>query len=150
MHRLLISLAISLLAVEVAAASVETELTSVVQQWADGFNKANAELIAASCADEASVVDDFPPHEWKGAGACTRWFTDFQAFATRVNIADAVITVGEPGHVDITGDVAYVVTPMKLAYRSKGKPASLDGIVTIILRNGAAGWRITSVTWADV
>ena len=56
MQRLLIAFAISVLAVEAAAASVATEVTSVVHQWADGFKKADAKLVAASCADQASVV----------------------------------------------------------------------------------------------
>ena len=106
MQRFLILVAISVLAVEATAAGVAADVTSVVHQWADGFNKADLRLIAASCADEASVVDDFPPHEWNGAEACTRWFEDFRAFARRADITDAVITVGEPGHVDITADVA--------------------------------------------
>src|SRR5262245_55867264 len=104
-HVFVMALAICVLTAGPAAASDQAEVTSVVREWADGFNKADTQLVAASCADQAFVVDDFPPHEWNGGGACVRWLTDFQAFATRAEISDAVIAVGKPGHVDVTGDV---------------------------------------------
>ena len=150
MHRFFMTLAISALAVQPTVAGVETDVVSIVHQWAQGFNKGDGKSIAESCAEQAFIVDDFPPHEWSGTGACTRWLTDFQIFAKQAAITDAVISVGKPGHVDVTADVAYVVAPVTLTYQAMGKPAKLSGIITVVLRKGAASWRITALTWADL
>src|SRR4051794_13567397 len=105
MHRFLMTLAISALPVQTTVAGGETDVVSIVHQWAQGFNKGDEKSIAESCAEHASLVDDFPPHEWSGTGACTRWLADFQIFARQAAITDAVIAVGKPGHVDVTADV---------------------------------------------
>ena len=149
MHKLFIALVVSALAVGSATADVQADVMSVVRQWADGFNKSDVKSIKASCADQASVVDDFPPHEWHGAGACSKWFDDFQTFATQAEITAPLIAVGAPWHVDVTGEIAYVVAPATLIYKKKGKPAELVGIVTLVLHRGPADWRITSLTWSD-
>jgi ketosteroid isomerase-like protein len=123
---------------------------SIVHLWAAGFNKADGKLIAASCAEQAAIVDDFPPHEWSGPGACARWFTDFQAFAKQAEITDAIVAVDKAGHVDLTADAAYVVAPVTLTYRAKGKPVKLNGIIAVVLRQQAGSWHITALTWADL
>ncbi len=149
MHKLFVALVVSALAVGSATADVQADVMAVVRQWADGFNKGDVKSMTASCADQAAVVDDFPPHEWHGAGACSKWFNDFQTFAKQAEITDPVIAVGTPWHIDVTGEIAYVVAPATLIYRKKGKPAELVGIITVVLNNGTANWRITSLTWSD-
>ena len=145
-----IALAMSVLAIQPAKTSVATDVVSIVHLWADGFNRADGRAIAASCAEQASIVDDFPPHEWSGTGACARWFTDFQTFAQRADVTDAVVAIDEPGHVDVTADAAYVVAPVTLTYRAKGKPAKLKGIITVVLHQRTGSWHITALTWADL
>jgi ketosteroid isomerase-like protein len=106
--------------------------------------------IAGSCADQSSVIDDFPPHEWHGAGACSKWFGDFQTFAKAAEIADPTIAIGKIWHIDVTGEVAYVVASATLAYQKKGNPAKLRAIITAILQKGAVDWRITALKWSDL
>ncbi len=122
---------------------------SVLQAWVDAFNSGDVKSAEASCAGEASIVDDFPPHEWHGKAACTRWFNDFLTFAKGAEITEPTIALGKPWHVDVTGDAAYVVVPVTLEYRKKSTPAHLDGIMTAILKKGSGDWRISAWTWAD-
>jgi ketosteroid isomerase-like protein len=147
MHKFLIALAMSVLAVGPAAASTKTDVMSVVHQWADGFNKGDAKSIAGSCASQSSVIDDFPPHEWHGAGACSKWFDDFQTFAKAAEFAEPTIAIGKIWHIDVTGEVAYVVASATLTYQKKGSPAKLRATITAILKKGAVDWRITALTW---
>ena len=61
---------------------------------------------------------------------------------------DGIVTLGEPRHVDVTGDRAYVVVPADYAYKMKGEPAQETGsTLTVALQKGAAGWRITGWAW---
>jgi hypothetical protein len=47
-----------------------------VRQFVDGFNKSDIEMAQAACADQTFIIDDFPPHEWRGSGAISKWFHD--------------------------------------------------------------------------
>ena len=44
---------------------------------------------------------------------------------------------------------AYLVAPVTLSYVKAGKPVNFPGTVTITLRKGESGWRISGVAWAD-
>jgi ketosteroid isomerase-like protein len=149
MHRLFIAFAVALLAAGPAAATDKSDVMSVVHQWVDSFDKGDLKSMAATCTDDASIIDDFPPHEWHGPGTCARWSSDFQDFAKAGDITAPFVTLGKPWHVDITADRAYVVAPTKFSYKQKGSPVLEQGIVIIAMQKGAAGWHITGWAWAD-
>lgn len=148
MQKILVALAVMLLTVGPAAATDKTDAMAPVQQFIDGFNKGDFKTAAAACAEQTSIIDDFPPHEWHGAGACAAWANDFDAFAKKNGITNGVVTLGKPRHVDVTGDRAYVVAPTSFAYKENGKPKKETGAtLTIALQKGAAGWRMTGWAW---
>lgn len=149
MHKLFIVLALTVLAAGPAIATDKTDVMSAVHQWLDSFNKGDMKSMAAVCADQASIIDDFPPHEWHGAGACSQWSSDFQAFTQTSEITESVVSVGKPWHVDVTGDRAYVVAPTTYSFKQKGKPIMEKGIVTVAMQKSPAGWRMTGWAWAD-
>jgi hypothetical protein len=70
MHKLIVTLALSALVAGPAAATDQSDVLSVVHQWVVGFNKGDMKSMEATCADQTSVIDDFAPYEWHGAGAC--------------------------------------------------------------------------------
>jgi ketosteroid isomerase-like protein len=152
MYKLLIALSVASFAPFLAAQTPGTERTGVlapVHQFIDGFNKGDTKAALAACADETSILDDFPPHEWHGAGACAKWASDFDADAKMKGITDGVVTLGKPSHVDITGDRAYVVVPTSYTFKQKGKPVNEVGsIMTLTLKKSSSGWRINGWSWA--
>jgi ketosteroid isomerase-like protein len=149
MHRLFIALIVAVLAAAPAAATDKADVMSVVHLWVDSFNKGDFKSMAATCTDDAAIIDDFPPHEWHGSGACARWSSDFQAFVKAGDITEPAVTVGKPWHLDLTADRAYVVAPTTFSFKAKGKPTLEKGIVTIALQKGTSGWRMTGWAWAD-
>jgi ketosteroid isomerase-like protein len=149
MRKTWITLAVAVLAAGLAAASEKTDVMAPVKQFVDGFNKSDTKTLVAACADQASIVDDFPPHEWHGAGACSTWEKDYEADAKKNGITEGVVTLGNPRHIDITGDRAYVVVPANFTYKQKGKLVKETGSTwTLVLQKGEAGWRITAWAWA--
>jgi ketosteroid isomerase-like protein len=150
MSKAILALTIALLAVSTAAASEKAAVMTVVQHWVDGFNSGDSKAMNAACADETSIIDDFPPHEWHGAGACERWKTDFDAWVKNNGATDILALVMKPRHVDVTADRAYVVVPASLSFELKGKSVNERGSVfTLALQKATAGWRITGWAWAD-
>jgi hypothetical protein len=150
MRKLFAALAVAALGAAPSAASAQaTEVMLPVHQFVDAFNKGDTKAAVAACVDATSIIDEFPPHEWHGAGACARWMNDYDADAKKNGITDGVVTLGKPLHVDVTADRAYVVVPTDYAFKKKGKPVKETGsMFTFALQKGAAGWRIVGWSWA--
>jgi len=131
------------------AASDQNAVMATVHQFIDGINRGDMKMAAAACASPASIVDDFPPHEWQGPTACADWATGFVADNKKSGVTDVAVTLGKPWHEDVSGDRAYVVVPADLTYKENAKPVTESGnVFTVALKKVAAGWRITGWAWA--
>ena len=149
MYKLLVATAMGVFAAGPAAATEQTDVMVPVHQFIDGFNKGDVNSALATCAEQTSIVDEFPPHEWHGAGACAKWAGDYEANAKKEGITDGVVTLGKPRHVDVTGDRAYVVVPAGYTFKQKGKAMKeTNAVMALSLQKTAAGWRITGWAWA--
>jgi ketosteroid isomerase-like protein len=148
MHKIIIVLAVTVLAAASATASDKQDVMAVVQQWVDAFNKDDSNMQVATCADATSIIDDTPPHEWHGPGACSKWKNDFDAFTRKLAVTGLTAAMMKPRRVDISADSAYVVVPVDLAYKQGGKDVQDAGIFTVALHKGASGWRIKGWAWA--
>ena len=132
-----------------APGPAQSAVVAVIHQFVDGFNKGDTKSVISTCADQTSILDEFSPYEWHGAGACAKWVSDFEIDAKKNGITDGAVTLSKPSHVDITADRAYVVIPADYAFKQKGKPVKESGsIITLTLQKGQAGWRITGWAWA--
>jgi ketosteroid isomerase-like protein len=148
MPKALVVLAAVILAAAPNALAQQKDVMAPVHQFVDGFNKGDTKSALAACAEQTSIIDEFPPHEWHGAGACAKWADDYDANAKKDGITDGMVLLGKPRHVDVTGDLAYVVVPANYRFKQKGKPVSeIGSMLTIALQKGPAGWRMTAWTW---
>jgi hypothetical protein len=143
MNRVVIALAVSVLTAGSAVASEKGDIMAVFKQWISD----EAGTVAA-CADDAAVIDDVPPFEWRGPGACSRWQKDYDAYVQKEGITDAAGTIGNPRQLIISGDRAYAVLPTTFAFTQKGKRVKEIATSTFVLHKTAAGWRITAWAWA--
>jgi hypothetical protein len=149
MHKLFIALVVAVFAQGRDAAADKTAVMVAVRQFVDGFNKGDTKMALAACADQASIIDEFPPHEWHGAGACANWMNDYDADAKKNGITDGIVTLRTPKHLEITADRAYVVIPSNYSFKRNGKPVQEVGsMFTFALQKSVAGWRITGWAWA--
>jgi SnoaL-like domain len=147
--RVLAAVTLVLLFAGVTFASEAAAAMKPVNQFIDGFNKGDAKSALAACADEAYIIDEFPPYEWHGAGACSTWANAYEADAKKNSITDGVVTLGKAKHVDVSGEHAYVVVPAAYAYKKNGKPMKENNaMMTFSLQKSSSGWRITSWAWS--
>jgi ketosteroid isomerase-like protein len=148
MRKIWIAIAVVALVAMPATATEKTDVTATVRQFVKAFNQGDTKIAAAACADETSIIDEFPPHEWHGAGACSRWMNAYDADARKNGITDGRVTLGVARHVDVTGDRAYVVVPADYTYKQRGKPVRETGsMLTVVLQKGVSGWRIIAWSW---
>lgn len=142
-------LLLNISATNVTASSSTDAVISTLHQFMDGFNRNDAKTAFAACADRASIVDDFPPHEWQGPGACEHWATALDADNARHGITGGVVTLLKPLRVDVTGDRAYAVVPANYTYKQNGKRVDeTNSLFTVALMRTSAGWRITGWAWS--
>jgi ketosteroid isomerase-like protein len=149
MRKALLALAVCTFGISWPAAAQQAEVMGVITRAVDAFNKGDTKAFASTCARETSIIDEFPPHEWHGLGACEKWMSDYDSNAKRNGITDGVVTLGKPSHVDVTGDYAYVVIPSTYTWKEKGVPTREDGSTfTFALHKEAAGWKFAGWSWA--
>lgn len=149
MHKIFIPLAIMVVGAGPVFASQETDVMAPVRQFVDGFNKRDIKMAQAACNDQSFIIDDFPPHEWRGSGATSKWLNDYDGYAKKNDITDGFVTLGKPRHIDVTGNAAYVVVPTNFSLKKKGKVVKETGLMTLVVHKGGGGWRITAWSWAD-
>ena len=145
----LLLVTLTALVVPSAGATEQDNVMKAVRQWVEGLNKGDTKSAIAACANETSIVDEFPPHEWHGEGACARWVSELELYNRGLGLIDSHVTLGKPRRVDITGDRAYVVVPTEFNFKEHGKPGKEAGaLFTVSLKNGPGGWRITGWAWS--
>lgn len=149
MRNLLIAVVVLMSTATPLAASDNAAVMEVVRRWTDAFSQRTFNTDIAPCAADAVVIDDLQPHVWQGPGACSKWFKAFEAWAAKAAVTDAVIKLGESRHLDVDESFAYLVAPVTLSYTKAGKRISFPGTLTITLRKGNSGWRVSGVAWAD-
>lgn len=148
MRALILTLAAAFIA-SPAIASDETDVMAAVNRYDNGFNAGDSKVIVGMCSSQAIIIDEFPPHVWQGANACQNWLNDLVAIDKRSGITDGKVAFRKPWHVEVNGDRAYVVIPVKYTYKQNGKPMSESGSVwTLTLQKGADGWLISGWAWA--
>jgi hypothetical protein len=148
MLKIFVALAIAIAVAAPAAATDKQDVMVVVHQWVASLNDGDSKMLVGTCANETSIIDDIPPHEWHGAGACAKWKNDFDAYLKKNVVTDMAASVLKPRHVDVTADRAYVVVPINLAFKQAGKDVKDTGSTfTLALQKGTAGWRITGWAW---
>lgn len=122
---------------------------SAVKHYIDCFNKGDAKGMAAICASPMSILDGMPPHTWHGETAAEDWYKEVLAEGERHSADGYVVSLGEPWHVNVTGDRGYVVVPASMKFNAQGKEVSQTGSVfTLALLKFPEGWRLIAWAWA--
>ena len=122
---------------------------AAVRRYVDAFNNADAQGMAAACADPMQILDGMSPHVWQGSTAAEDWWRDVLAEGEHLGAADYHITLGEPRHVDVTGDSGYAVVPATMTFNLRGTPVTQTGsLFTVALRRVDAEWRLAAWAWA--
>ena len=124
------------------------EPMAAVRHYIEGFNQGDVRAMASLCAVPMSILDGMAPHVWHGPTASDDWYRDVLVEGEHVGAADYFVALGEPRHVNITGENAYVVVPTTMTFKVKGKEFTQTGATfTVALRRLNEGWRIAAWAW---
>ncbi|MFG2634214.1 nuclear transport factor 2 family protein [Streptomyces sp. NPDC048362] len=123
---------------------------AAVARYVDAFNRGDARAMAAACADPMQILDGMAPHVWQGPTASEDWWRDVLAEGEHIGASGWYrITLGEPRHVYVKGDHAYVVVPATMTVDLRGSQVTQTGSVfTVALGKVNSQWRLTAWAWA--
>jgi len=150
MLKTILALTIAAFTTAPLAASDKTEVMTPIHQFANGLNTGDLKSAVAACADDMCIIDEVAPHEWHGAGACSKWLEDFGADAKKNGITDTNVKLRKPRHVDVTGNRAYVLLPADYSFKQNGKRMKEKGLLTIALQKTDAVWLISGWAWSKL
>lgn len=122
---------------------------AAVQRYVDAFNAGDPEAMGAACADPMQILDGMSPHVWQGPMASEDWWRDVLAEGEHLGASGYHLTLGDPRHVDVAGEYAYVVVTAMMTFDLKGQQVTQTGAVwTVALRKVGTEWRLTAWAWA--
>jgi len=121
------------------AAEPKSAVLAPIHQFRDSFNKGDVAAAKATHAADPSILDEVPPHLWRGSGAFDAWAADLGKASKAAGMTDESVTVGKPLRVDVDGDAAYVVMPAAFNYRQKGKRMTEPGADGVRSAPGGGG-----------
>jgi hypothetical protein len=75
------AIALLLLVAGPVAASDQDDVMAAVNQFVHAINSGDRNELKNICADQTSIIDEFPPHEWEGTNACAEWANAYAADA---------------------------------------------------------------------
>lgn len=122
---------------------------ATVLAFIDAFNNGDTQAMSALCADPMQILDGMSPHVWQGPTAVGDWYADAMAEAEHLGVTDHHIGLGEPRHVDVTGEYSYVVVPATFGYNRHGtSETQTDALFTVALRQVDGNWRLSAWAWS--
>lgn len=130
-----------------SAANSNGDIRAVVEAYGRATMMADPTKSASFCEAQSTVVDEFAPHLWRGAG-CAAWARDFMAMSHKEHIGACKLTVGAKEKVMVEGQVAYAVYPATVSCTRQGKPFADQGVWTFVMHKGGTGWKIASWSWS--
>jgi ketosteroid isomerase-like protein len=127
----------------------DNDALSAVLRYVDAFNSGDPQAMAAVCADPMQILDGMSPHVWQGPTASQDWWSDVLTEGEHLGASNYHIALGEPRHLDVTGDSAYVVVPATMTFDLRGTQVTQTGsLFTVALRKVDADWRLSAWAWA--
>ena len=127
----------------------DAALEATIRQFADAFNKGDMKAAKALHVAAPTLIDEVPPHLWRGPKAFDNWGADLAKSEAAEGKSGGQVTIGAPTREIVSGDHAYAVAPTTYTFQQKGRTMRETAQFTFILNKEASGWKIASWTWTS-
>jgi hypothetical protein len=94
-----------------------------------------------------TIIENFAPFIFAGAGAVGRWEAGFRAHAARGRLTGLVAALGPAQDFRAAGGRAYFCLPTTWTGQSGGEPFEEHGAWSFVLVRAGRGWRILGYGW---
>lgn len=131
---------------DAATAAANAEVKKVVEHHIDALNNGDVAAKMSDWEESGTLVDAFPPFEWKGREPIKQWWTSLEALLKVVGFNSAILEVRNWQRLQVVGDHAMVVAETTVTMSGPSKSLKANGNWTIILNRTSGAWRISSWT----
>jgi ketosteroid isomerase-like protein len=130
-----------------AAGGSTAKMVATAHTFIDAFNKGDAAGAAATHAADVTIIDEVPPHMWRGPKAFATWAADLAADDKKNGITEENVALGKTQRAVIDGDTGYAVLKATYTYKLNGVATAEAATMTFALKSGKDGWKITAWSW---
>lgn len=131
-----------------AQAQADPAAMAPIKSFTNAFNTGDlAAIFAAHAETDLTIIDEVPPHIWRGPKAVAAWLVSLAAHDKAVGRTDGGVSVGDPQVVTTEGDRGYAVVPAVYTFKEKGVAMREPATITFALLKTAKGWQIAGWTW---
>jgi hypothetical protein len=138
---------VSLVGGAAQAASAPSPLMDPIHTFIDNFDKGDVQAAGRAYAADVSIIDEVPPHVWRGPTALTDWAASLQQDAQAKSLTEEGVSVGSPTRAEINGSHGYVVVPATFKFRDHGAAMAEPAQMVFGLINEGGAWKISSWAW---
>ena len=117
---------------------------STIHRFIDASNRSDDIAVEALQAPDVSIIDEVPPHAWRGRGAYRAWAADAHRQDVAEDVHDGVLSLGRVVREESDGKTAYVVVQAHYRYKTHGALTDEPAEMVFALRRGQDGWKITA------
>jgi len=141
--------AASILSAGHADAAAAADPAATFRAFIDAFNKGDAKGAAATHMADVAIIDEPPPHLWRGTGAFQGWADALAQSDKAGGVTNPSMALKKVLRTEIDGDTAYVVVQAVYSFKAKGKAMVEPGQFTAALQKDAGTWKISAWTWTS-
>jgi hypothetical protein len=127
----------------IQAAPADTPMTTI-HRFIEASSRGDAIAVEALQAPDVSIIDEFPPHAWRGAGAYRAWAADAQRQDAAEDVHEGVLSLGRVVREQSDGKTAYVVVHALYRFKTHGVLTAEPAEMVFALQRGQDGWKITA------
>lgn len=140
------AIALMLAACSDAALAANPAVEAPIRTFLDAFNRGDVTAAAAThVSGGLAITDEVAPYHWS---SFQDWLGALDKESKDGGLTEqSVVSTGPAIREMVAGDSAYVIMPVRYAYKARGKPMHEDAQMTFVLAKEASGWKIASWTW---
>ncbi|HLI65958.1 MAG TPA: nuclear transport factor 2 family protein [Caulobacteraceae bacterium] len=141
-------LAAGLAAAPAVAMAADSGPAATVNAFLDAFNRGDIKAAQATNADDVVIIDEVPPHVWRGPGAFQAWLGDLTKDGQANGQTDEKVTMGHLVRSQVDGDTGYAVMTVTFTYRQHSRRTIEPAEIAVALGKRDGAWKITGWAWA--
>ena len=117
---------------------------STIHRFIDASSRGDDIAVGALQVPDVSIIDEFPPHVWRGPGAYRAWAADAHRQDVAEDVHDGVLSLGRVVREESDGKTAYVIAHALYRYKAHGVLTDEPAEMVFALQRTRDEWKITA------
>ncbi|MFD1610191.1 DUF4440 domain-containing protein [Sphingomonas tabacisoli] len=140
------AIALTLVGARGPTSAADPAVEAPIRTFLEAFNRGDVTAAAAThVASGVSIVDEVAPYHWS---SFQDWLGALDKETKDGGLTEqSVIVTGPTVREQVSGDSAYVIMPVRYAFKARGRAMREDAQMTFVLTKVTGSWKIANWTW---